>query len=60
MQKSLLKKTFTVNEKILLASYKVSYKLVRRKKPYIIGGKLILPATTNIVLNDTIAVELVT
>lgn len=38
-----------MNEKALLASYKVSYKIARCKKPHIIGEELILPAEIKIV-----------
>lgn len=48
-QKSFFKKTLSVNEKALLASYKVSYKIARSKKPHTIGEDLILPAAIEIV-----------
>lgn len=48
-QKSLFKKTLSVNEKALIASYKVSYKIARCKKPHTIGEELILPAAIEIV-----------
>ncbi|GBM05623.1 hypothetical protein AVEN_202255-1 [Araneus ventricosus] len=35
-------------KKTLLASYKVSYKIARRKKPHTIGEELILPTATEI------------
>jgi zinc finger BED domain-containing protein 5/7/8/9 len=48
-QKSFFKKVITMNEKALLASYKVSYKIARCKKPHSIGEELILPAAMEIV-----------
>lgn len=48
-QKSFFKKTLSMNEKALLASYKVSYKIARCKKPHTIGEELILPAAIEIV-----------
>lgn len=46
---SLFKKTLSINEKALLASYKVAYQLARCKKPHLIGEELILPAAIQIV-----------
>lgn len=48
-QKSFFKKTLTVNEKALVASYRVSYEIARCKKPHTIGEELILPAAIKIV-----------
>ncbi|GFV86953.1 protein FAM200B [Trichonephila clavipes] len=48
-QKHFLKKTLSVNEKALLTSYKVSYKIARCKKPHTIAEELILPAAIEIV-----------
>ncbi|XP_072380568.1 protein FAM200B-like [Diabrotica undecimpunctata] len=48
-QRSYLKKTLTVNEKALLASYKTSHQIARCKKPHTIGEELILPAAIQIV-----------
>ncbi|GFW47902.1 SCAN domain-containing protein 3 [Trichonephila clavipes] len=39
-QKTFLKKTLSVNEKALLTSYKVSYKIARCKKPHTIAEEL--------------------
>ncbi|GFU71169.1 protein FAM200B [Trichonephila clavipes] len=60
-QKTFLKKTLSVNEKALLTSYKVSYKIARCKKPHIIAEELILPAAIEIVetmFGDNFAKEL--
>lgn len=48
-QKSLFKETLSVNKKALIASYKVSHKIARCKKPHTIGEELILPAVIDIV-----------
>ncbi|GFX42627.1 zinc finger BED domain-containing protein 5 [Trichonephila clavipes] len=48
-QKNIFKKTLSVNEKALLTSYKVSYKIARCKKPHTIAEELILPAAIEIV-----------
>ncbi|KFM77655.1 hypothetical protein X975_23075, partial [Stegodyphus mimosarum] len=48
-QKSFFKETASVNKKALIASYIVSYKIVRRKKPNAVGEELILQAATEIV-----------
>ncbi|GFX24853.1 protein FAM200B [Trichonephila clavipes] len=48
-QKTFFKKTLSVNEKALLTSYKVSYKIARCKKPHAIAEELILPAAIEIV-----------
>lgn len=48
-QTSFFQKTLSVNEKALLASYKVSYKIARCKKAHTIGEDLILPAAMDIV-----------
>ena len=48
-QKSLFKGTLSVNKKALIASYKVSYKIARCKKPHTIGEELILPAAIEMV-----------
>ncbi|GFS73056.1 uncharacterized protein TNCV_3606481 [Trichonephila clavipes] len=50
-----------VNEKALLTSYKVSYKIARCKKPHTIAEELILPAAIEIVetmFGDNFAKEL--
>ena len=39
----------TVNEKALLASWKVFYKVVKCKQPHIIAEQFTLPATKDIV-----------
>ncbi|GFT73897.1 zinc finger MYM-type protein 6 [Trichonephila clavipes] len=60
-QKNILKKTLSVNEKALLTSYKVSYKIARCKKPHTIAEDLILPAAIEIVetmFGDNLAKEL--
>ncbi|GFW84442.1 protein FAM200B [Trichonephila clavipes] len=61
-QKTFLKKkTLSVNEKALLTSYKVSYKIARCKKPHTIAEELILPAAIEIVetmFGDNFAKEL--
>ncbi|XP_031333855.1 zinc finger BED domain-containing protein 5-like [Photinus pyralis] len=60
-EKAFFKKTLTVNEKALLASYKVSYQIARCKKPHTIGEELILPAAIEIVetmFGDTFAKKL--
>ncbi|GFY09209.1 protein FAM200B [Trichonephila clavipes] len=60
-QKTFFKKTLSVNEKALLTSYKVSYKIARCKKPHTIAEELILPATIEIVetmFGDNFAKEL--
>ncbi|XP_063902632.1 zinc finger BED domain-containing protein 5-like [Zophobas morio] len=48
-QKTFFKKSLSVHEKALLASYKVSYRIARCKKPHTIGEELILPAAIEIV-----------
>ncbi|GFW08151.1 zinc finger MYM-type protein 6 [Trichonephila clavipes] len=48
-QKTFFKKTLSVNEKALLTSYKVSYKIARCKKPHTSAEELILPAAIEIV-----------
>ncbi|GFV36827.1 protein FAM200B [Trichonephila clavipes] len=48
-QKTFLEKTLSVNEKALLTSYKVSYKITRFKKPQTIVAEFILPAAIEIV-----------
>lgn len=48
-QKSFFKETLSVNKKALIASYKVSYKIARCKKPHTVGEELILPAAIEIV-----------
>ncbi|KFM77074.1 hypothetical protein X975_13606, partial [Stegodyphus mimosarum] len=48
-QKSFFKETLSVNKKALIASYKVSYKIARCKKPRTVGEDLILPAAIEIV-----------
>jgi hypothetical protein len=48
-QKTNFQKTLAVNEKVLLASYKVAYKVAKCKKPHTIAEQLILPATKDIV-----------
>ncbi|GFV92072.1 zinc finger BED domain-containing protein 5 [Trichonephila clavipes] len=53
--------TLHVNEKALLTSYKVSYKIARCKKPHTIAEELILPAAIEIVgtmFGDNFAKEL--
>ncbi|GFX41248.1 protein FAM200B [Trichonephila clavipes] len=60
-QKTFLKKTLSVNEKALLISYTVSYKIARCKKPHTLAEELILPATIEIVetmFGDNFAKEL--
>ncbi|GFU91573.1 protein FAM200B [Trichonephila clavipes] len=60
-QKTFFKKTLSVNEKALLTSYKVSYKIARCKKPHTIAEELILPAAIEIVetmFGDNFAKEL--
>ncbi|GFT43318.1 protein FAM200B [Trichonephila clavipes] len=60
-QKTLLKKTLSVNEKALLTSYKESYKIARCKKPHTIAEELILHAAIEIVetmFGDNFAKEL--
>ncbi|GFT01631.1 uncharacterized protein TNCV_4204751 [Trichonephila clavipes] len=60
-QKKLKKKTLSVNEKALLTSYKVSYKIARCKKPLAIAEELILSAAIEIVeimFGDNFAKEL--
>ncbi|GFW88501.1 protein FAM200B [Trichonephila clavipes] len=60
-KKHFKKKTLSVNEKALLTSYKVSYKIVRCKKPHTIAEELILPAAIEIVetmFGDNFAKEL--
>ncbi|GFX51715.1 protein FAM200B [Trichonephila clavipes] len=55
------KKLLSVNEKALLTSYKVSYKIARCKKPHTIAEELILPAAIEIVetmFGDNFAKEL--
>ncbi|GFW34418.1 protein FAM200A [Trichonephila clavipes] len=64
--KKIFKKTLSVNEKkvnekALLISYKVSYKIARCKKPHNIAEELILPAAIEIVetmFGDNFAKEL--
>ncbi|XP_042911471.2 protein FAM200B-like [Parasteatoda tepidariorum] len=48
-QQSFFKETLSVNKKALIASYKVSYKIARCKKPHSIGEELVLPAAIEIV-----------
>lgn len=48
-QKSSFHKVLAVNEKALLASYKVAYKVAKCKKPHTIAEQLILPACKDIV-----------
>ncbi|GFT07589.1 SCAN domain-containing protein 3 [Trichonephila clavipes] len=60
-KRNFLKKTLSVNEKALLTSYKVSYKIPRCKKPHTIAEELILPAAIEIVetmFGDNFAKEL--
>ncbi|GFX18431.1 zinc finger MYM-type protein 6 [Trichonephila clavipes] len=60
-KKTFLKKTLSVNEKALLTSYKVSYKIARCKKPPTIAEELILPAAIEMVetmFGDNCAKEL--
>ncbi|GFY35708.1 protein FAM200A [Trichonephila clavipes] len=60
-KKHFLKKTLSVNEKALILSYKVSYKIARCKKPHTIAEELILPAAIEIVetmFGDNFAKEL--
>ncbi|GFX36237.1 protein FAM200B [Trichonephila clavipes] len=60
-KKTFKKKTLSVNEKALFTSYKVSYKIVRCKKPHTIAEELILPAAIEIVdtmFGDNFAKEL--
>lgn len=60
-QKCSIKKALSINEKALLASYKVAYKIARCKKPHTIGEELILPAAIDIVetiLGDNFAKQL--
>ncbi|GFV46945.1 protein FAM200A [Trichonephila clavipes] len=60
-KKTFKKRNVSVNEKALLTSYKVSYKIARCKKPHIIGEELILTAAIEIVENmfgDNFAKEL--
>ncbi|GFV14558.1 protein FAM200A [Trichonephila clavipes] len=60
-KKHFLKKALSVNEKALLTSYKVSYKIARCKKPHTIAEELILPAAIEIVetvFGDNFAKEL--
>ncbi|GFX40694.1 protein FAM200B [Trichonephila clavipes] len=60
-QNPFLKETLSVNEKALLASYKVSYKIARCKKPHTIGEEHFLPAAIEIVetmFEDNFAEEL--
>ena len=47
-QKSNIHKVLTVNERALLASYKVAYKIAKCKKPHTIAEQLILPAAIDI------------
>ncbi|GFV18570.1 protein FAM200A [Trichonephila clavipes] len=48
-KKHFFKKNLSVNEKALLTSYKVSYKIARCKKPHTIAEELILPVAIEIV-----------
>ncbi|GFW65489.1 protein FAM200B [Trichonephila clavipes] len=60
-QKTFFKKTLSVNEKALLTSYKVSYKIARCKKSHTIAEELILPTAIEIVetmFGDNFAKEL--
>ncbi|GFS56370.1 protein FAM200B [Trichonephila clavipes] len=60
-QKTFKKKTLSVNEKVLLTSYKISYKIARCKKPHTIAEELILSAAIEIVetmFGDNFAKEL--
>ncbi|GFU56842.1 SCAN domain-containing protein 3 [Trichonephila clavipes] len=60
-QKTFFKKILSVNEKALLTSYKVSYKIARCKKPHTIAEELILPTAIEIVetmFGDNFAKEL--
>ncbi|XP_065584339.1 zinc finger BED domain-containing protein 5-like, partial [Artemia franciscana] len=43
-EKNTLEKCVTLNDKYLLASYEVSYSIVKTKKPFTIGEQLLLPA----------------
>ncbi|GFT41415.1 protein FAM200A [Trichonephila clavipes] len=55
------KKPLSVNEKALLTSYKVSYKIARCKKPHTVAEERILPAAIEIVetmFGDNFAKEL--
>ncbi|GFT08556.1 protein FAM200B [Trichonephila clavipes] len=60
-QKNIFKNALSVNEKALITSYKVSYKIARCKKPHTIAEELILPAAIEIVetmFGDNFAKEL--
>ena len=47
-EKRSLKTALSTNSDVLRASYLVSYRIAKTKKPFIIGEELILPACTDI------------
>ena len=47
-EKRLLKTALSTNSDVLRASYLVSYRIAKTKKPFTIGKELILPACTDI------------
>ncbi|XP_053171455.1 zinc finger BED domain-containing protein 5-like [Scomber japonicus] len=62
-QSSNFVKATSVNQRALLASYKVAYQIARCKKPHTIGEELILPAALDMVsvmLDDASAAKLKT
>jgi hypothetical protein len=52
MQKQAVAKITTVPSEPLLASFKVAYRIAKRRKPHLTGDSLVLPAATDKVMLD--------